>query len=186
MKEKEIYLKESVSNILNMQFNQEIEEIIKTSRKIALNLGENYISSYHFLLAMVSSKNLPHTIFDQKELDFQYLTDHLQKGKLETIPENMYMTKEMERALKISAYYAWIYRQSEIKAEHILFAMLADKRSFAGSLLIQNRMTYSGFENEYEKIQKTKKRKLFKVIGNNSFLINIGFVKLINQTINTI
>lgn len=168
-----------------MQFHQEIEEIIKTCRKVALDLGENYISSYHFLLAMLRSENLPHTIFDQKKMDFQYLTDYLQKEKLESIPENIYLTKEMERVLKISAYYAWVYYQSEIKAEHILFAMLADKRSFTGSLLIQNRMTYSDFENEYEKFKGPKKRKLFKVIGKNNFLIKIGFVKLINQATNT-
>jgi len=166
-----------------MTFKTEIEEIISNSRKVAIDLGDNHISSYHFLLALLRSENVPHTIFNQKEWDFQYLVKHFQKEKPASLPQNFYLTKEMERSLKIAGYYAWIYHQSEISAEHFIFAMLADKRSSAGSLLIQNGLTYSCFENEYEKMRKPEKRKWFKAIGENNFLVRIGLVKLIYQTI---
>ena len=168
-----------------MKFNTELDEIVKNSREIAIKSGANHISSYHFLLAMLKSENLPHTIFKTKEWKFKQLTESiLQENKIES--EKYFLTKELETTLKDVKYYSWTYYNTEIKPEHIIFAMLPDKNSYAGKYLLSVGMDYSNFKCECEKIQKLKSRKFFEYLGKNSLIVKMRIPKLINNLIKNV
>jgi len=119
-----------------MQFNKDVEQIIVGSREVAIGLGDSYISSHHFLLSVVGSENPLRIVFSGKKSDFEILEGSLQKEKLNEVNSKFYLTKEFERALKISGYYSNVYHEDEIRTEHIILAMLADKRSFAGNFYL--------------------------------------------------
>nr|WP_255478518.1 Clp protease N-terminal domain-containing protein [Flavobacterium sp. Sd200] len=80
----------------------------------------------------------------------------------------------------MSGYYSLIFYEKVIKPEHVILAMLADKRSHAGSYLRAIGMTYTDFESE---LKPVKKKKLLGIIGGNSFLVQIGFVKFVYDMI---
>ncbi|WP_299246786.1 Clp protease N-terminal domain-containing protein [uncultured Aquimarina sp.] len=169
-----------------MKFNKELDEIVKNSRKIAIESGWNYISSYHFLLAMLKSENLPHSIFKNKEWKFKHLSGSIIKEKNDVVAEKYYLTKELETTLKNAKYYSWTYGESEVKPEHIIFAMLPDKNSDAGKYLISVGMDYSEFKFECEKIKKLKAKKIFEYFGKKSLTVKIGIPKLINSFIKNV
>lgn len=154
--------------------------MIKRSREVAIDLGEDFISSYHFLLAVISFKNLPHAIFLDKQLDFEHLKQELQKEKLATVPDKLYVTIEFEKSLIISGYYSWVFYENVIKPEHVILAMLADKRSYAGSYLKAVGITYTDFESQ---LKPVKKRRWLGMIGQDYFLVRTGFVKFVYNII---
>jgi len=167
-----------------MKLNKELDEIVKNSRKIAIESGWNYISSYHFLLAMLTSENVPHHVFRNKKWKFKHLSDAIIQEKNNEVLDKYHLTKELETTLKNAKYYSWIYGASEIKPEHIIFAMLPDKNSDAGKYLISVGMDYSEFKSECEKIKKLKTKKIFEYFGKNSLTVKIGIPKLINNLLN--
>jgi len=71
-----------------------------------------------------------------------------------------------------------VYHEDEIKAEHIILAMLADKRSFAGNFLFTIGVTYPVFESC---LIPDKINKLLRFIGQNHLLICLGVLKSINN-----
>jgi len=159
-----------------MQFNNNVEQIITRSREIAIGLGDNYISSHHFLLSVIGSENPLRNIFSDKKSEFESLKGSLQKGKLNEVNSKFYLAKEFERSLKISGYYSNVYYENEIKMEHIILSMLADKRCFAGSYLNSLGLTYSVFESS---LFLSKKKKLLRIIGKNNMMVKSGFVNFL-------
>lgn len=161
-----------------MEFNKEIEIIFKDCRSLAIELGSDHLSSYHFILALLKTDNYPNVIFTKKKWEFIAL----QKSMLEIEKkycENYFLTKEFEKALKNSKYYAWIYNQNEIKSEHIIFALLSDKKSYACKYLNSVGMNYFDFKTEYEKTAEFEPNIFFKIIVNNTFLKRIKIPNLV-------
>ena len=161
-----------------MQFNKDVEQIIVRSREVAIGLGDSYISSHHFLLSVISSENPLRTIFLDKESDFEILKGSLQKEKLNEVNSKFYLTKEFERSLKISGYYSNVYHEDEIMTGHIVLAMIADKRSFAGNFLFLMGITYPVFEAY---LIPNKINRLLRFMGQNDLLIRLGVLKFINN-----
>jgi len=164
-----------------MKFNKESEEIVKNSRETAIESGWNYISSYHFLLAMLKSENVPHSVFRNKDWEFKHLSESIIQKKNDEVAEKYHLTKELETTLKNAKYYSWTYGESEVKPEHIIFAMIADKNSDAGKYLVSAGMDYTEFKSECEKIRNLSTKKIFEFIGKNAVSVKIGIPKLINN-----
>ncbi|KAB1152423.1 hypothetical protein F7018_17990, partial [Tenacibaculum aiptasiae] len=101
----------------------------------------------------------------------------------ESVKGNYYLTKELETSIKNAKYYSWIYGASEIKPEHLIFAMLADKKSDAGKYLNASGMSYSEFKSEYQNIKKIKVNRLLESIGKNNLAVQVGIPILINKLI---
>lgn len=161
-----------------MEFNKEIEIILKDCRNLAIELGSDHLSSYHFILALLKTDNFPNLIFRKKKWEFI----ELQKSMIEIEKkycENYFLTKEFEKALKDSKYYAWIYNLNEIKSEHIIFALLSDKKSYAGKYLSSIGFDYLDFKTEYEKTEVLKPNNFLEIIGNNDFLTRLKIPNLI-------
>ena len=69
-----------------MTFSKEFDELVKHSRETAIEFGWSFISSYHFLIGILKSDNLPNIIFKNKNWEFEQLSKSLikEKNKLKT------------------------------------------------------------------------------------------------------
>jgi len=94
------------------------------------------------------------------------------------VNSKFYLTKEFERSLKISGYYSNVYHEHEVRTEHIILAMLADKRSFAGNFLFIIGITYPVYESY---LIPNKIDKLLRFIGQNDLLIRLRVLNFINN-----
>lgn len=162
-----------------MKYSNEINEVIKLSKDVAVEIGDDYISSYHFLLASLRYNNLPKKIFEKLDWKFEHLRIQLNKEHKIKI-ENHYLTLEFEKSLKYSNYYAWTYFQNEISTEHLILAMIADERSFAGKYLNGVGMNYNRFKSELLQITSFRTREAFEKLGRNEFALRIGLTRLMN------
>lgn len=160
-----------------MKHSKEFDIIIKDSRLTAIELGWNHINSYHFLIAILKSDNLPSKIFKHKQWDFKSLANSLNNKISEAHSGDYYVTKELEDSIVLSKYYAWLFGAFEIQPEHVIFAMLANKNSLAGNYLTSIGMDYTNFKAKTN--SKLKTNKLFESIARNNLAIKIGLPKLI-------
>lgn len=169
-----------------MKHSKEFDELSKNSRESAIAFGWNYISSYHFLISMLKSDNLPNKIFKNRNWNFERLSKSLVKEKDESVRGNYYLTKELETSIKNAKFYSWIYGATEIKPEHLIFAMLADRKSDAGKYLNSIGMDYSEFKSEYQNIKEIKVNKLLESIGKSNLAVQFGIPKFINKLIKNV
>lgn len=161
-----------------MEFNKEIEIILKDCRSVAIELGSDHLSSYHFILGLLKTDNFPNLIFKNKKWEFVMLSKSMTEVEKKYC-ENYFLTKEFEKALKNAKYYSWIYNLKEVKSEHIILALLADKKSYAGAYLTSVGMNYFDFKTEYEKTGEQKANKFLEIIGNNTFTMKLKIPNLI-------
>ena len=161
-----------------MEFNKEIEIILKDCRSVAIELGSDHLSSYHYILGLLKTDNFPNRIFKNKKWKFIELSKSMMKMEKKNC-ETYFLTKEFEKALKNAKYYSWIYNLDEVKSEHIILALLSDKKSYAGEYLTSIGMNYSDFKTEYEKIEKQKANKFLEMIANNTFTMKLKIPNLI-------
>ena len=169
-----------------MKFNNEFDEVSKQSRETAIECGWSYLSSYHFLIGMLKFDNAPNKIFKNKNWEFEQLSKSLIRKKNEAVKGNYYLTKEIETSIKNAKYYSWIYGDTEIKPEHLVFAMLADKKSDAGKYLNSVGMDYAEFKSAYKNIKKLNSNKFLESIGKSNLAIQIGIPRLINKLIKNV
>jgi ATP-dependent Clp protease ATP-binding subunit ClpA len=169
-----------------MKFSKEFDDLVKNSRETAVEFGWSFISSYHFLIGILKSDNLPNRIFKTKNWEFEQLSKSLIKEKSKAVDGNYYLTKELETSIKNAKFYSWIYGATEIKPEHLMFAMLADKKSDAGKYLNSVGMDYSEFKSELESIKELKANNFLESIGKNNLAVQIGIPKLINKLIKNV
>ena len=168
-----------------MKYSPEFDILSLHSRESAIELGWSYISSFHFLIGLLKSDNLPNRIFKNRDWKFEQLSESLTKEKDESIKGKYYLTKEVETSIKNAKYYSWIYGATEIKPEHLIFAMLADSRSDAGRYLKSFGMDYSEFKSEYQNIKEIKVNKLLESVGRSNLAVQVGIPKLIIELIKT-
>lgn len=149
---------------------------------MAMALGDDHISSYHFLLAVERHENSCATIFHSNNLSFNALYEALKKD-IPTDLGNYYLTKELENTYLCSAYYAWVYRSRDIGIEHFILAMLTNKKSLAGQYLSNQLITYQSFKIECEKNNVWHAKILFEKLGQNSLFVLLRIPKLMSRMI---
>jgi ATP-dependent Clp protease ATP-binding subunit ClpA len=166
-----------------MKFNNEIQVILNDSRSIAIDLGSDHISSFHFILALLKSDNFPNEIFKKKEWNFVALYKSMLKVEKKNC-KKYYLTVEFEKAIKNATYYSWIYNVKEIKSEHVILALLTDKKSFAGAYLTSLGLDYIKFKTLYEKVKKQNANKLLELIGTNQLTIKLKIPNMVYNLFN--
>ncbi|WP_299107155.1 Clp protease N-terminal domain-containing protein [uncultured Tenacibaculum sp.] len=168
-----------------MKLSNKAEKVLADSRLTAIDLNSEYISSLHFLIALLKSDNLPRKVFDSKNWNFEELSESLKSEKeTENEIERYFLTKEFEYTLKNVKFYSKMYFDKETKPEYILLFMLADKKSYAGRYLREIGMDYLIFKNESKKYREMRTSKTLEFIGSNRFLTSIGLPKNLNNLLN--
>jgi len=141
---------------MEAQFSPGVKEVIQFSREEAIRLGHSYIGTEHLLLGLIRQgdgkaiKYLNSMGIDMLRLK-KTVEDSIRdtSGKTANIG-NIPLTKQAEKALKITYLEAKIFKDDVIRTEHLLLSILRDEDNVASQILNQFGIDYDLFKNAME------------------------------------
>jgi len=137
---------------MEAKFSPRVKEVIQFSREEAIRLGHDYIGTEHLLLGILrlgSGKALQNL----KLLDVDVI--RLKKSIEDTIRGNssktanlgnIPLTKQAEKALKITFLEAKIFKAEIIGTEHLMLAILRDEDNIASQIMNNYAIDYDIFK----------------------------------------
>ncbi|HYG15361.1 MAG TPA: Clp protease N-terminal domain-containing protein, partial [Bacteroidia bacterium] len=142
---------------MEAKFSPRVKEVIQYSREEAIRLGHDYIGTEHLLLGIIREG-------EGKALQALRLLDvdmiRLKKSVEDNIRgtatgttanlNNIPLTKQAEKALKITYLEAKIFKADVIGTEHLLLSVLRDEDNVASQVLSQYGVTYEIFKAALE------------------------------------
>lgn len=141
---------------MEAKFSPRVKDVISFSREEALRLGHEYIGTEHLLLGLIREgegmaiKFLKSLSINLVEL--RKSVENAVKGNATTSNNltNIPLTKQAEKALKITYLEAKIFKSEIIGTEHLLLAILKDEDNIATQILNQFGVTYDIMREELE------------------------------------
>jgi ATP-dependent Clp protease ATP-binding subunit ClpC len=141
---------------MEAKFSPRVKEVIQFSREEAIRLGHDYIGPEHLLLGIVREGE-GKALQTLKSLDIEIL--RIKKSLEDTIKNtagknlnlgNLPLTRQAEKALKITYLEAKMFKTDIIGTEHLLLSILRDEDNIATEILMQFGITYEVFKNALE------------------------------------
>jgi len=141
---------------MEAKFSPRVKEVIQYSREEAIRLGHGYIGTEHLLLgiiregegkALLHLKNLGIDLLRLKKSIEDNIQDTASKS---TNLGNIPLTKQAEKALKITYLEAKIFKADVIGTEHLLLSILREEDNLASSILQQYGVDYDVFKEAIE------------------------------------
>lgn len=141
---------------MEAKFSPRVKEVIQYSREEAIRLGHGYIGTEHLLLgiiregegkALLHLKNLGVDLLRLKKS----IEDNIQDTSAKTTNlGNIPLTKQAEKALKITYLEAKIFKADIIGTEHLLLSILREEDNLASSILNQYGIDYDVLKESIE------------------------------------
>ena len=128
--------------MMEKNFSERVQEVIRLSREEALRLGHDYIGTEHLLLGIIREgqgiavdilRNLGVNLVSLKKA----IEDMVKSSGGTLTIGNIPLTKQAEKVLKITQIESKIYKSSVIGTEHILLSLLRDEDNIATQILHQ-------------------------------------------------
>ena len=148
---------------MEAKFSPRVKDVISFSREEALRLGHEYIGTEHLLLGLIrEGEGMAIKFLKSLNINLVELRKSVEnavKGNT-TISNNLTnipLTKQAEKALKITYLEAKIFKSEIIGTEHLLLAILKDEDNIATQILNQFGITYDIMREELD-IFKSKIR----------------------------
>ena len=141
---------------MEAQFSPGVKEVIQFSREEAIRLGHSYIGTEHLLLGLIrqgDGKAIRH--LKSMGIDILRLKKAVEDSIRDTTGKssnigNIPLTKQAEKALKITYLEAKIFKDDVIRTEHLLLSILRDEDNVASQILNQFGVDYDLFKNAME------------------------------------
>jgi ATP-dependent Clp protease ATP-binding subunit ClpC len=141
---------------MEAQFSPGVKEVIQFSREEAIRLGHSYIGTEHLLLGLIrqgDGKAIRH--LKTMGIDMLRLKKAVEDSIRDTTSKstnigNIPLTKQAEKALKITYLEAKIFKDDVIRTEHLLLSILRDEDNVASQILNQFGVDYDLFKNAME------------------------------------
>jgi ATP-dependent Clp protease ATP-binding subunit ClpC len=141
---------------MEAQFTPGVKEVIQFSREEAIRLGHSYIGTEHLLLGLIrqgDGKAIRH--LKSMGIDMLRLKKAVEDSIRDTTSKstnigNIPLTKQAEKALKITYLEAKIFKDDVIRTEHLLLSILRDEDNVASQILNQFGVDYDLFKNAME------------------------------------
>ncbi|MCB9239894.1 MAG: ATP-dependent Clp protease ATP-binding subunit [Flavobacteriales bacterium] len=141
---------------MEAKFSPRVKEVIQFSREEAIRLGHGYIGTEHLLLGIIregEGKALLH--LRNLGIDLLRLKKSIEDSIKDTASKttnlgNIPLTKQAEKALKITYLEAKIFKADVIGTEHLLLSILREEDNIASSILHQYGVDYDVFKNAIE------------------------------------
>ena len=141
---------------MEAQFSPGVKEVIQFSREEAIRLGHSYIGTEHLLLGLIrqgDGKAIRH--LKSMGIDMLRLKKAIEDSIKDTTSKtsnigNIPLTKQAEKALKITYLEAKIFKDDVIRTEHLLLSILRDEDNIASQILNQFGVDYDLFKNAME------------------------------------
>ncbi len=139
---------------MEAKFSNRVKEVISLSREEALRLGHDYIGTEHLLLGMIrEGDGVAISLLKKIGLSMDELRMSIEQSSKGTATgniknrDNIPLTKQTEKVLKITYLEAKIFKSQLIGTEHVLLSILRDGNNIAFHLLDK-------FEVSYETIKE--------------------------------
>jgi ATP-dependent Clp protease ATP-binding subunit ClpC len=138
-------------------FSNRVQDVIRLSREEALRLGHDYIGTEHLLLGIIrEGEGIAVKILRNLGVDLYKLKKAIEdtvrtSGGTLTIG-NIPLTKQAEKVLKITYLEAKLYKSDVIGTEHLLLSLLRDDDNIAAQILHQFNIHYDVVRSELDNI----------------------------------
>ncbi|MCS7004153.1 MAG: ATP-dependent Clp protease ATP-binding subunit [Cytophagales bacterium] len=135
---------------MDVKFSDRVKEVISLSREEAIRLGHDYIGTEHILLGMIrDGDGIAMQLIQKLKVSLEELKQYIEQcarpvpmnKNLKSIT-NIPLTKQAEKALKVTFLEAKILKSSLIGTEHLLLAILRDEDNLATQILHKFDITY--------------------------------------------
>lgn len=141
---------------MEAKFSPRVKDVISYSREEAIRLKHDYIGTEHLLLGLIREgdgtaiKLLREAGVDMADL--RKTIESAVRGASGTrMPvNNMPLTKQAEKVLKITYLEAKIFKSELIGTEHLLLSILRDEDNIASQILMQYKVSYDTFRTAIE------------------------------------
>lgn len=153
------------------QFSNRVHDVLKFSRDEAIRLGNDYIGTEHLLLGIlregegIAIKILANIGVDLNKLK-ERVEESLQNKTSGTPGTGLSLTKQAEKALRVTQLEAKFYKSDVVGTEHLLLALLREDSFIASQILSEFAVSYERVKNELDNIISGKPNKIDKTIGN--------------------
>ncbi|MCC6721216.1 MAG: ATP-dependent Clp protease ATP-binding subunit [Bacteroidia bacterium] len=141
---------------MEAKFSPNVKEVIQYSREEAIRLGHGYIGTEHILLGILrlgEGKALIH--LKAMGIDLLRLKKSIEDNIRDTSSRplnlgNIPLTKQAEKALKVTYLEAKLFKSDLIGTEHLLLSILRDEDNIASQILLQFGINYESFRHAIE------------------------------------
>ncbi len=147
---------------MEAKFSPRVKDVITFSREEALRLGHDYIGTEHLLLGLIrEGEGKAIKIIKNLGAGLPELRKSIEKavksnsGNAQTL-SNIPLTKQAEKALKITYLEAKLYKSDVIGTEHLLLSILKDEDNIATQILRHYNIDYESVKEELELLKPDK------------------------------
>lgn len=147
---------------MNRKFSPKVKKIIQLSREEAIRLGHDYIGTEHLLLGMIHDKDsLAIKVLESLDLDMEELKYKVEESASTSKRDetsynvgNIPLNKQAEKVLKVTFLEAKVYRNEEIKPEHLMLSILKHKDNLASKVMDNFEIDYEAYKTELEYVKQ--------------------------------
>jgi len=131
-------------------FSPRVKDVITFSKEEALRLGHDFIGTEHFILGILRDGNgKAYAILEGLVIDMDYLrkkieslNPHNENALINNDKKNLHLTRQADRALKMSLLEAKSFRNSSISTGHLLLCILKNENDPTTKLLNKHKIDY--------------------------------------------
>lgn len=135
---------------MNDNFSPRVKDVISYSKEEALRLGHDFIGTEHFILGILRDGNgKAFTILQSLVVDMDYLrkkveslSPYHENSLLNNEKKNLHLTRQADRALKMSFLEAKHLNSSSISTGHLLLCILKNENDPTTKLLNKLKIDY--------------------------------------------
>jgi len=147
---------------MNRKFSPKVKKIIQLSREEAKRLNHDYIGTEHLLLGMILDRDsLAMKVLESLDVDMEELKYKIEESavakKTDETPYNVGnipLNKQAEKVLKVTFLEAKVYKNEEIRPEHLLLSILKHKENMASQVMDSFEIDYESFKTELEYVRQ--------------------------------
>lgn len=146
------------------QFSNRVHDVLRFSRDEAIRLGNDYIGTEHLLLGIlregegIAIKILANIGVDLNKLK-ERVEESLQNKTSGMGGSGLSLTKQAEKALRVTQLEAKFYKSDVVGTEHLLLALLREDGFIASQILGEFGVSYERVKNELDGIISGKPSK---------------------------
>ncbi|HPK09374.1 MAG TPA: ATP-dependent Clp protease ATP-binding subunit [Saprospiraceae bacterium] len=147
---------------MNRKFSPKVKKIIQVSREEAVRLGHEYIGTEHLLLGILNdTDSLAVKVLNSMEIDLDQLKFKIEetspsKRKDETGYNvgNIPLNKHAEKVLKVTFLEAKVFKNEEIRPEHLMLSILKHGENTGAHVLQEFEVDYDTYRLELEYVKQ--------------------------------
>jgi len=136
--------------IMDDNFSPRVKDVISFSKEEALRLGHDFIGTEHFILGILRDGNgKAFAILQDLVVDMDYLRKKIEalspyneNALINNEKKNLHLTRQADRALKMSLLEAKSLRNSSISTGHLLLCILKNENDPTTKLLNKLKIDY--------------------------------------------